>query len=298
MVTAGQGVLRISGGGSVATYDDSTWQLITRAPLTRTDEKILELEEEIDKLRWNIIGLSEVRREGEDTVILESGNLFYHREGDHVSQRGVGFIVVKIGSVSTRVILIHRITKRYSLKDIQVYAPTSAHHDDEMEEMYEDIFRAMHSSKTQYTVLMGDFNAKLGTRENGELKVGKFGTEQRSPRGHQLADFMEKEGLFMKNSFFQKRSHRKWTWSSPDGSTKNEIDFIMTTRRQLFSDVLVIARVKTGSDQRMVRGTLNLNVKSERSRLMKSTIRSPRALIQSPETFQLELQNRFQCLED
>ncbi|CAK1590437.1 unnamed protein product [Parnassius mnemosyne] len=38
----------------------------------------------------------------------------------------------------------------------------------------------------------------------------------------------------------------------------------MTTRRQLFSDVSVIARVKTGSDHRMVRGTLNLNVKLER----------------------------------
>ncbi|CAK1594488.1 unnamed protein product [Parnassius mnemosyne] len=31
---------------------------------------------------------------------------------------------------------------------------------------------------------------------------------------------------------------------------------------------------------------------------MKSTLRPPRALFQSPETFQLELRNRFQCLED
>ncbi|CAK1600454.1 unnamed protein product [Parnassius mnemosyne] len=72
----------------------------------------------------------------------------------------------------------------------------------------------------------------------------------------------------------------------------------MTTRRQLFSNVSVIARVKTGSDHRVVRGTLKLNVKLERSRLMKSTLRPPRALFQSPETFQLELQNRFQRLED
>ncbi|CAG5020946.1 unnamed protein product [Parnassius apollo] len=194
--------------------------------------------------------------------------------------------------------LILRITKRYSLKVMQVYKPTSAHPNEEVEEMYDDISRAMHSSKTHYTVFMGDFNAKLGTREGGELKLGKFGVGQRNRRGQQLADFMEKEGLFMMNSFFQKRPHRKWTWSSPDGSTKNEIDFIMTTRRQLFSDVSVIARVKTGSDHRMVRGTLNLNVKLERSRLMKSTLRPPRALIQNPETFQLELRNRFQCLED
>ncbi|CAG4951120.1 unnamed protein product [Parnassius apollo] len=146
--------------------------------------------------------------------------------------------------------------------------------------------------------MMGDFNAKLCTRESGELKLGKFGVGQRNRRGQQLADFMVKEGLFMMNSFFQKRLHRKWTWSSPDGTTKNEIDFIMTTRRQLFSDVSVIARVKTGSDHRMARGTLNLNVKLERSRLMKSTLRSPRALIQNPESFHLELRIRFQYLED
>ncbi|CAK1588315.1 unnamed protein product [Parnassius mnemosyne] len=227
-----------------------------KARTQRTDEKIVELEKEIDKLRWHIIGLSEVRREGEDTVILESDNLLYHREGDHLSQGGVGFIVhkslvnniVKIGSVSTSVAyLILRITKRYSLKVIQVYAPTLAHPDEEVEEMYEDISRAMHSSKTRYTVLMGDFNANLATRENGELKVGKFGIGQRNPRGQQLVNFMEKEGLFMMNSFFEKRPHRKWTWSSAEGSTKNEIDFIMTTRR-LFSDVSMIARVKTGSD--------------------------------------------------
>ncbi|CAG4972652.1 unnamed protein product [Parnassius apollo] len=163
----------------------------------RTDEKILELEKAVDKLHWHIIRLSEVRREGEDTVILESGNLFYHREGDHLSQGGVGFIVhkslvnnvVKIESASTRVAyLILRISKRYSQKVIQVYATTSAHPDEEVEEMYEDISRAMNSSKTHYTVLMGDFNAKLGTRENNELKLGKFGVGQRN-RSFLMANF-------------------------------------------------------------------------------------------------------------
>ncbi|CAH2227432.1 jg22694 [Pararge aegeria aegeria] len=56
----------------------------------RTDGKVIELEEVVSKLRWDIIGLSEVRREGEDSIILESGNLFYYREGDQQSQGGVG----------------------------------------------------------------------------------------------------------------------------------------------------------------------------------------------------------------
>lgn len=271
----------------------------------RTDEKITELEEELSRLRWGIVGLSEVRREGEDSMILKSGNLLYFREGDQQSQGGVGFIVhkslvssvVKIESVSTRVAyLILRISARYSLKVVQVYAPTSSHPDYEVETMYEDISRAMHGSKTHFTVVMGDFNAKLGKRDGDELRVGQFGVGRRNHRGHLLASFMEKEGLFMMNSFFRKREHRKWTWQSPDGATKNEIDFILSTKKQVFDDVSVINAVKTGSDHRMVRGTLNLNIKLERSRLMKSTLRPAPIQVQNPESFQLELQNRFECL--
>ncbi|XP_038206257.1 uncharacterized protein LOC119828225 [Zerene cesonia] len=146
----------------------------------RTDEKIIELEVELSKLRWDVIGLSEVRRQGEDTITLTSGNLFFFREGDQQSQGGIGFIVhkslinniVSIKSVSSRVAyLILRISKRYSMKVIQVYAPTSTHPDEEVEAMYEDISRAIHSSKTHFNVVMGDFNAKLGERGDGMAVV-------------------------------------------------------------------------------------------------------------------------------
>ncbi|CAG4937250.1 unnamed protein product [Parnassius apollo] len=92
--------------------------------------------------------------------------------------------------------------------------------------MYEDISRAKHSSKTHYTVLMGDFNAKLGTRESGELKLGKFEVGQRTnPRSQQLADFMEKEGPLMINSFFQKRP----TGSGPGRAPTVRINIRLTS---------------------------------------------------------------------
>ncbi|KAL0852521.1 hypothetical protein ABMA27_017001 [Loxostege sticticalis] len=283
---------------ALATYNAQT---------LRTDEKLAELEEELSRLRWDIVGLCEVRREGEDTMILKSGNLLYFREGEQLSQGGVGFIVhkslinsvVQIESVSPRVAyLILRITKRYSLKVIQVYAPTSKYPDEDVETMYEDISRAIHSSRTHFTVVMGDFNAKLGKRSDNELKVGQFGYGERNARGQLLAGFMEKEGLFMMNSFFRKPKQRKWTWLHPNGVIKNEIDFILSTKRHIFNDVSVINAVKTGSDHRMVRGTLNLRIKLERCRLMKSTLRPAPIQLQNPESFQLELQNRFECLGD
>ncbi|RVE53144.1 hypothetical protein evm_002241 [Chilo suppressalis] len=71
----------------------------------RTHERIAELEDDLSKIRWDIGGLSEVRRQGEDTITLRSGNLLYHREGDDLSQGGVGFIVPKLSFVYAMVAL-------------------------------------------------------------------------------------------------------------------------------------------------------------------------------------------------
>ncbi|XP_045450545.1 craniofacial development protein 2-like [Melitaea cinxia] len=123
--------------------------------------------------------------------------------------------------------------------------------------------------------------------------MGQFGYEQRNSLGWLLADFMEKEGLFIMNSFFRKPERCKWTWLSPDGTVRNEIDFIMSTKKHIFNDVSVINAVKTGSDHRLVRGTLNIDVKLEKGRLIGSALQPVPAQIQNPESFQPELQNRF-----
>lgn len=67
---------------------------------------------------------------------------------------------------------IHRISRRYLLNVIQDYAPTSTHSDDEVESMNKDIYKAIRSCKTHYTIGMGYFNAKFGKRCSDELRVG------------------------------------------------------------------------------------------------------------------------------
>lgn len=293
---------------TLATYNGKT---------IRLDHHLTQVETELEKIKWHIVGLCEVRRQGEDTVTLPSGHLFYYREGDKLSQGGVGFLVnkallnnvVEISSVSDRVIyLILKLTERYSLKVVQVYAPpqkkpklktSNTNPDEEVERMYEDIHAALHkTTKTHYSVVMGDFNAKVGVQACGERQIGSHGYGVRNNRGQMLVNFLDKEGLFLMNSFFKKQPQRKWTWRSPDGVTKNEIDFIMTNKKHIFRDVSVITRFKTGSDHRLVRGTLNIDFKLERSRLIKSTLR-PNTLqaITGSDYFQLQLQNRYAVLE-
>lgn len=137
-----------------------------------------------------------------------------------------------------------KLCKRYVLKVIQVYAPTSDHSDDEVETFYEEVERAYAENPCHFTVLLGDFNAKVGQSSGSENSVGTFGLGSRNLRGETLVSFLEKHNLYAMNTFFKKRPSRKWTWVSPDGRTKNEIDYIISSHMQNITDVTVLNRVR------------------------------------------------------
>ena len=76
------------------------------------------------------------------------------------------------------------------------------------------------------------------------------------------------------NTQFQKKADRRWIWRSPDGNTKNEIDYIMTDKPSMVTDVTVINRVNIGSDHRMVMGSITLNTRAERWKLLNKNTRT------------------------
>lgn len=47
------------------------------------------------------------------------------------------------------------------LKLIQIYAPTSMQGDEEIDEFYSNIEKALETNPCKYTILMGDFNARI-----------------------------------------------------------------------------------------------------------------------------------------
>ncbi|XP_072048648.1 craniofacial development protein 2-like [Amphiura filiformis] len=109
-------------------------------------ERLVELEEELEGVKWDIIGLGEVRRRGEDFTELKSGHHFYHIGTKDKSEAGVGFLIHKsiagniteVKGINERLAqLTVKINKRYKIKVIQVYAPTSTHNDEEVDKLYE-----------------------------------------------------------------------------------------------------------------------------------------------------------------
>ena len=85
------------------------------------DEKLKELEYEIDSIKWDIVGLGEVRRKDERKIQLNSGNILFCNK----NEAGVGFLINKniagnvtnFRAISERLIKITlRLSKTYEMK--------------------------------------------------------------------------------------------------------------------------------------------------------------------------------------
>ena len=103
------------------------------------------------------------------------------------------------------------------------------------------------------------------------------------------------------NTQFQKKAGRRWTWRSPDGNNKNEIDYIITDKPSMVTDVTVLNRVNIGSDHRMVMGSIALNTRAERRKLLNKNTQTrvdTQMIGTKKNTFQIELKNRFTALEE
>lgn len=237
----------------------------------QSEDRLEELMYELNKITWDVVGLSEVRRAGEECLKLTNGHVLYYRGSDQQAHmHGVGLLINKriwnnvtsIESISDRVIYVY-ITRKITLKIVQTYASTSEAPDEARDMFYEDI--ELSNSKSTYTIITGDFNAKIGRKkEESESFMGNFGYGTRNFQGDILVNFLETNHLSHMSSFFQKRLDRKWTWLSPGGRYKNEIDYIFSTHRSIIKDVSVLNSFNTGSDRRLVRAKVTIDAKMTR----------------------------------
>ena len=82
-------------------------------------------------------------------------------------------------------------------------------------------------------LVMGDFNAKVGRREPSAMSsaVGLYGLGETNEAGAQLEDFRLENELALANTMFKQHPRRLYTWTSPGGNTRNQIDYISIAQR-------------------------------------------------------------------
>ncbi|CAH2084466.1 unnamed protein product [Euphydryas editha] len=240
--------------------------------------KLIDLTNALNNVKYDILGLSEMRKVGH--CIDEYDDFMLCYSGQTKGRYGVGFIIKKylkpcvknfIG-LSDRVALLDIDINDTPITIIQVYAPTEESDEVEIESFYETLHRA-HANSSKYTIVMGDFNAKVGQKDTEENKLlGRFGFGKRSSRGQLLIQYAQEYNLSIMNTFFKKKPSRKWTWKSPDQTTMNEIDYILTNFPNKFKDVHVLNNIKFPSDHRMVRSKISLKqIKKSRVKYKCST---------------------------
>nr|KAG5704548.1 hypothetical protein BaRGS_031812 [Batillaria attramentaria] len=105
------------------------------------------------------------------------------------------------------------------------------------------------------TILMGDFNAKIGSDNTGyEDTMGTHGLGQMNENGERFADFCALNQLVIGGSIFPHKRIHKATWRSPDHVTENQIDHICISRkfRRSWRDVRVMRDIPPAETELLI----------------------------------------------
>ena len=86
-------------------------------------------------------------------------------------------------------------------------------------------------TQTHYTIVMGDYNAKVGGQTNTQKGRQNALACAREMKEETLVEWAPSKNFKIMNTQFQKKAGMKWTRRSPDRNTKNEIHYIMTDKR-------------------------------------------------------------------
>ncbi|XP_072042903.1 uncharacterized protein [Amphiura filiformis] len=110
-------------------------------------------------------------------------------------------------------------------------------------------------------IILGDWNAKVCKCDIKSRLIGKFRLGERNDRGDSLEEFCQANDLIVGNTFFQQHPRRLWTWWSPWGNVKNQIDY--GWRSSLFS-VRTRPGADCGSDHHLLVARMKLKLKAKK----------------------------------
>ena len=89
-----------------------------------------------------------------------------------------------------------------------------------------------HFLKYHKKMLLGDFNGKVGRENIFKPTIGQESLHQDSNDNEgRLVNFATSKNLVLKSTMFPHRNIHKYTWTSSDGKTHNQIDHILIDRR-------------------------------------------------------------------
>ena len=190
-------------------YKLGTWNI--RSMLTGKLNTVIA---EANDNKVDILGLAEHRWAGCGHFSTYCGGKLIYSGREMSGQIGVTIYLSKstakslIGysPVNDRILTIRLHGQAKNITLIQVYAPTSASTEEEIDAFYNTLQKEVVSKENQdILIISGDFNAKVGGKKNSDEGgiVGNAGLDERNERGTCLSDFAISNQLTIKTPCFR-----------------------------------------------------------------------------------------------
>ena len=195
------------------------------------------MEEICHSREMEFLALTETRWSGMDKFVTDRGStVIYSARDDNIRRGGVALLMGREASkamsewrpINDRMLLARFESKQCNLSVIVCYAPINDAADEIKDEFYEVLQESIDSIPNRdMIVCLGDFNAKVGNSNDGfESTMGCHGLGDMNENGMQFVSFCEANRLVIGGTMFMHKDIHKYTWTSPGGIYRNQIDHI------------------------------------------------------------------------
>ena len=113
--------------------------------------------------------------------------------------------------------------------------------------------------------------------------------------GQRLIEFCQENALVIANTLLQQYKRRLYTWTSPDGQHRNQIDYILCSQRWRSS--IQSAKVRLGADCGSDHELLIAKFRLKLKKVGKTTRSFSYDLNQIPYDYTVDVRNRFKGLD-
>jgi hypothetical protein len=196
---------------------------------------------ELGKYKLDLVGVLEVRWEKGGTERAEDYTLFYG-EGNGDQQSGTGFFVHKrivsavrkVEFISDRMSYVILRGRWCSIIFLNVHTPCEDKGYGEKDSFYEELGHVFDQFRRyDMKIILGDLNAKVGRENIFKSTLGNESLHEISNDDVvRVVNFATSKNLVVKSTMFPHCRIHKYTWTSPEGNTHNQIDHILIDRRQ------------------------------------------------------------------
>ena len=131
-------------------------------------------------------------------------------------------------SQNDRMISVHFQDKPFNITVSQDYAPTSNTGKAEVERFYEDLQDLLELTPTKdcpfhYRGL--EYKSRKSRNTWSNRQILPWSTEGSRAKA---TKFCQENAVVIANTLFQQHKRRLYTWTSPDGQNRNQIDYILS----------------------------------------------------------------------